>query len=250
MVRPQWGENTRTDLSEVTDAVVLLPVGAVEQHGPHLPVDTDISLATTVANAAAERADDTLVLPQLPYGYSPHHGGTPGTLSLSSGTYLRVMKDLLRSLDDAGFDRVVVVNGHGGNRALLQTTVTDLESERGYAVAVVSYWDLICEEVEAVRESKQGGVSHGGEMETSLQLYLREQLVGVDREDFIRDDREGYLRTDLFDSGAVYYPGHFDAITESGVSGHPVAASAEKGEVLFEAAVDALARFIDEYRGW
>lgn len=250
MVRPRWGDNARTDLAEATDAVVLFPVGAVEQHGPHLPVDTDASIAAAIANAAAERADDALALPPLPYGYSPHHGGVPGTLSLSSETYLRTVKDLLASLDDDGFDQAVVVNGHGGNRALLQTAVTDLTAEREYAVAVISYWDLIHEEIKQLRESGQGGVSHGGEMETSLQLYLREELVGADREDFVRDDRRGYLRTDLFGSGPVYYPGHFDDKTESGVSGHPSAASKEKGERLFEAATDALARFADEYREW
>lgn len=250
MVRPRWGENTRTDLAEATNAVVLFPVGAVEQHGPHLPVDTDASIATAITNAAAERADDALALPPLPYGYSPHHSSVPGTLSLSSETYLRAVKDILASLDDDGFNRAVVVNGHGGNRALLQTAVTDLAAERGYAVAVVSYWDLIREEIEQLRESGQGGVSHGGEMETSLQLYLREQLVGTDREDFVRDDRGSYLRTDLFGSAPIYYPGHFDEKTESGVSGHPSVASREKGERLFEAAAAALAQFADEYREW
>lgn len=250
MVRPRWGENARTDLADATDAVALLPVGAVEQHGPHLPVDTDATIAEAVATAAAERTDDALALPVLPYGYSPHHEGAAGTLSFSSETYLAAVKDLLRSLDEAGVRRAVVVNAHGGNRPLLQTAVTDFEAARGVAVAVVSYWDLVREEIEAVRDSEAGGVSHGGELETSIQLYLREELVGDHRPDFVRDDRNGYLRTDLFGTGAVYYPGHFDDLTEAGVSGHASAASAAKGERLFRAAADALAAFVEDYRNW
>lgn len=250
MVRTHWGENTRKALSEMTDPVILLPVGTIEQHGSHLPVDTDTAIAEAIATAGAEQTENTLVLPALPFGYSPHHGGVPGTLSLSSETYLRVIKELLGSLNDSGFTRIIIVNGHGGNRPLLQTAVTDFKAERDISVAVVSCWDLIRETVDAVRASESGGISHGGEMETSLQLYLRKKLVGSDREDFIREDRNGYLRTDLFGDGMVYYPKHFDELTESGVSGHPSAASAEKGEVMFDAAVDALSEFAETYHQW
>lgn len=250
MVRPRWGENTRVDLAEATSSIAVLPVGSIEQHGPHLPVDTDASIASALAESVAERAEDALALPVLPYGYAPHHEGSAGTLSLSSETYLGVVRDLLRSLDEAGFRRVVVLNAHGGNRPLLKTAVTDFEAERGVAVAVVSYWDLIAGEIERVRDSETGGVSHGGEMETSIQLYLRADLVGDERPDYVRPDRGGYLRTDIFGSGSVYYPGHFDDKTESGLSGRPSDATAEKGRRLFEAAVEALVTFVEEYGEW
>lgn len=250
MTRIHWGELTRTDLVERTESVVLLPTGATEQHGSHLPVNTDTSNAAAVAQAAAERDGDTLVLPALPYGYSPHHGGAAGTVSLSSATFLGVVRDVLASLDDAGFSRIAIVNGHGGNRALLQTAASDFRAERDVSVAVVSYWDLAADEIAAARDTEQGGVSHAGELETSLQLYLREAIVGEDREDFVRDDRDGRLRTDLFGSAPIYYPQHFDEMTETGVSGSPSAASAAFGERVFEAAVDGLAAFIGDYRDW
>lgn len=252
MVRSDWAENTRRDLAAVDadETVVVVPVGAVEQHGAHLPVGTDALIAERIARAVAERADEAVAAPALPFGYSPHHRGAPGTISLSSQTYLGVVTDVLGSLVDGGFERIVVVNGHGGNRSLLKTAASDFRDDRNVSVAVLSYWDFVADEVGLIRESPEGGVSHGGELETSLVLYLGEELVGDDRDDFVRDDRDGYLRTDLFGSGAVYYPRHFDDLTETGVSGHPSAASREKGERLFERSVEAIAEFVRSYAEW
>lgn len=252
MVGHHWAELTSTELDSVSpdETVVVLPTGAVEQHGDHLPVGTDAMIASAVVNAAAKRATDALALPVLHYGYSPHHSGVPGTVSLSSETFLAVLRDVLSSLVADGFERIVIVNGHGGNRALLKTAVSDFRDSHDVSVAVVSYWDMIREEIESGRESDQGGISHGGEMETSLLLYLQEDLVGGRSTDFVRDDRDGRRRTDLFGTGSVYYPEHFIEMTETGVSGTPSAADPEFGERLFEAAANELAVFLDEYRDW
>ncbi|MUW13671.1 creatininase family protein [Halorubrum sp. CBA1125] len=252
MVRHIWAENTRRDLESVDpeEAVVLLPTGAIEQHGGHLPIGTDTFIAESVVRAAAAEGDDVFALPALPYGYSPHHGGVPGTITLSSETYLSVVSDVLSSLLEAGFEHLAVVNGHGGNRSLLNTAASDFRFEAGVSVATLSYWDLIAEEIATVRESTQGGVSHAGELETSLLLYLSEELVGDQREDFIREDHDGFGRTDLFGTAAVYYPQHFDEMTETGVSGTPSAADRETGERLFEAAVAELVAFTQVYPTW
>lgn len=252
MVQSDWAENTRRNLEALDpdETVILVPVGAVEQHGTHLPVGTDAIIAEHVARTAAERSDRALAVPALPYGYSPHHGGVPGTLTLSSETYLGVVTDILGSLVDEGFEQIAVLNGHGGNRSLLKTAVSDFRDDRNVSVAVISYWDLVADDVASLRDSPSGGVSHGGELETSLVLYLRDDLVGDDRDDFVRDNCEGYRRTDLFGSGAVYYPQHFDEMTASGVSGHPSAASREKGERVFERSVEALVDFVESYTDW
>jgi creatinine amidohydrolase len=251
MVHSNWGENSRRDLEGApTDAVVLFPVGAVEQHGPHLPVDTDATIAEAIAEAVADQTENTLALPTLPYGYSPHHGNVPGTVSLSSETVASVVTDVLQSLVDDGFERIAILNGHGGNRSVLKTAVSDFQAEMDVSVAFLSYWDFITNEVEALRESGHGGVSHAGEMETSLILYLRDHLVRPNRPDYVRDEKEGYRRTDLFGSGTVYYPQHFDEMTETGVSGIPSVASADTGEQLFEQSVNALAEFVRNYRTW
>jgi creatinine amidohydrolase len=252
MPSSHWAEHTRRDLEAVDPAetVVFVPTGAVEQHGPHLPVGTDTFLAEAVTNAAAAQATDVLALPPLSFGYSPHHGGVPGTITLSSETYLSLVTDVLSSLVADGFERIAVVNGHGGNRSLLKTAASDFHADEGVSVAVLSYWDLIAEEVAEERDSPTGGVSHAGEMETSLLCYLREELVGDDTDDYVRDDRGGLTRTDLFGTGAVYYPQHFDDLTETGVSGVPSTADAATGERLFEAGVAELVAFADAYREW
>jgi creatinine amidohydrolase len=252
MVLSYWAENSRRKLEDVDPAeiVLLLPTGAVEQHGPHLPVGTDAFIPEAIVNAAAEQADNVLALPTLPYGYSPHHGGVPGTITLSSKTYLGLFEDILSSLVDDGFERIAVVNGHGGNRALLKTAVSDFRAATGVSVAVISYWDLIAEEIETERDSEPGGVSHAGELETALLLYLREDLVNGERADFVRDDLDSLGRTDLFGTGAVYYPRHFDDATQTGVSGHPSAADPETGERLFKAAVAELITFAAIYADW
>lgn len=252
MVGNRWAERTSTELETVDadETVVVLPTGAVEQHGAHLPVETDAIIATEIVDAATERSSHALALPALEYGYSPHHSSVPGTISLSSKTFLAVLEDLLASLVADGFEQIVIMNGHGGNRALLKTAVSDFRDAYDVSVAVVSYWDLVQEEIETGRESSQGGVSHGGEMETSLLLYLREDLVGESRTDFVRDDRDGRRRTDLFGTGSVYYPEHFMDMTETGVSGAPSKADPELGRCLFEAAVEELVVFIEEYTNW
>lgn len=252
MTHDDWAENTREELDDVdpNETVVLLPTGAIEQHGPHLPVGTDAFIADAMVAAAANHGDDVVALPAVPYGYSPHHGGIPGTITLSSETYLGVITDILSSLVDAGFKRIAIVNGHGGNRSLLTTAASDFRFASGVSVAVLSYWDLIAEEVGAERDSDQGGVSHGGELETSIMLYLHDTLVGDERTDFIRDDHDGFGRTDLFGTGAVYYPQHFEEMTETGVSGTPSAADLDTGKRLFEAATAELVAFTDAYRDW
>lgn len=252
MIRSNWAENTRSDLEGVApeEAVVLVPIGAVEQHGPHLPVGTDAFIVDRIVHEAAERSEQVIALPGLPYGYSPHHGGVPGTVTLSSETFLNLITDILRSLVDDGFHQIAIVNGHGGNRSLLKTAVSDFRAERDVSVAVLSYWDLIADDVKSIRDSELGGVSHGGEMETSLLLYLHEELVKAEHDDYVRDDRNGTIRIDLFGTGVAYYPQHFDELTETGVSGHPSAATQETGKRIFEVAVKKLVEFSESYRDW
>lgn len=252
MARSNWAENTRRDLEALdpSETVILVPTGAVEQHGPHLPVGTDAFISDAIVRASAARLEDTVALPVLSFGYSPHHGGVPGTVTLSTETFLGLITDVLESLVDDGFERIAVVNGHGGNRSLLKTAVSDFRAESDVSVAVLSYWDLISDEITNERNSEMGGISHGGEMETSVLLHLHEELVDDDRPDFIRDDHSGLGRTDLFGTGVLYYPQHFDEMTESGVSGQPSFADRETGERLFNAAVEELTSVIEEYRGW
>src|SRR5690349_5291821 len=135
-------ELTRDEARAVAaETLVILPVGATEQHGPHLPVGVDSYTVTHIARAAATSAAShipLLVTPTLPFGSSHHHLPFGGTLSLSTETYYRVLVDLLESLIVGGFRRIFVLNGHGGNNELIQLAVRDLALKHSAHLAAAS----------------------------------------------------------------------------------------------------------------
>ncbi|MCA9878465.1 MAG: creatininase family protein, partial [Thermomicrobiales bacterium] len=141
-----FNEITRGEAAaRAPEALVVVPVAATEQHGPHLPLGTDTFLVEAVARQAAVLAAseiDILVTPTLPVGASHHHLPFGGTLSLASETYYRAVRDVVRSLITDGFRRVFVINGHGGNHELIQVVVRDLVLEEQANLAAASYWDL------------------------------------------------------------------------------------------------------------
>jgi creatinine amidohydrolase len=174
----RWAELNREQLTAVLPpALVILPIGATEQHGPHLATGTDALLASTVAGRAAAiaagRSSRPLVLtPTLPIGASDHHFPFGGTLSLRQETLLAVLGDLARSVVRCGGQRLVLVNGHGGNQGGAQAAAAEAATEHGLAVAYVDYWRLA---------SDPGGgeiPGHAGEFETSMVLAVAPELVG------------------------------------------------------------------------
>ena len=201
-------------------AVGLLPIGSLEQHGEHLPLFTDSLLAESVCLRAAERATvDVLVAPPLWPGFSPHHVAFGATVSLSSGLFLAVVREVAEGLL-AWLPRLVVVNGHGGNRGPLLT----LALERGFVV--VSYWELAAGDAAAIFPADGGSIGHAGEAETGMMLAAFPALVGEPGRDFAAP-RDGDLLPHL---------------GESGVIGDARAASPEAGRTFLDAAASALAR--------
>jgi creatinine amidohydrolase len=162
-------------------ALLVLPVGATEQHGPHLPLGTDFLIVEHVTRAAAgvARADfDVLVAPTLQTGSSHHHLPFGGTISLSTERYYGALRDMTESLIQSGFRRIFIVNGHGGNHELIQLVVRDVALSHPCNLAAASYWDLAREPLAAgapdLRERLPG---HAGVFETSLIMALRPELV-------------------------------------------------------------------------
>lgn len=168
-----WAHATRDQLREAAPrAVAVLPVGAVEQHGPHLPTGTDAAVAEAVAREACGRtaADvTTLLAPTLAFGSSDHHLPFGGTLSLSPATLSAVLADLLRSLRAGGCERALIVNGHGGNAEICGAAAKAAAVERDMLVAAVSYWH-VSEAPEELEGLPFPG--HAGAFETSLMLAL------------------------------------------------------------------------------
>ena len=231
---------------------MVVPTGAVEQHGPHLPLDTDAFLCAEVAEAAAARATErgpVLVTPTACLGSSEHHMSFPGTITLRPQTFRDTVADISGSLTRHGFRRQVFVNGHGGNSALLAAQVQQLGFEAPLHVLAVDYWTLARPVIAEVRESPPGGMAHACEFETSLMLYLRPDSVRRDR---IRREivkpRYAAERFDLFEGGGLAAHWKTSELSVSGVMGAPDLATAEKGRRLFEACVGGLADVIEELR--
>ncbi len=217
------------------DIVVLLPTGATEQHGPHLPLATDTILVTRVAEAVeAALPDRVLLLPTLWLGASQHHLPFAGTLSASSDSYLSTLEALAESLLRHGFSKFFVVNGHGGNTALNEVALRNLKAR--YPTGLFghrSYFSAIPEAAWTCLQGRLRTIRHACEAETSLMLHLAPQLV---RQDRLRDDG---LRSEPPIDGLVF---SYDEISEEGSFGEATQATPEKGRILFEAAVEALTR--------
>ncbi|WP_423747079.1 creatininase family protein (plasmid) [Haladaptatus sp. SPP-AMP-3] len=244
-----WAAKTRREIRDVGAAdgsVLVVPVGSIEQHGHHLPVSTDTLLADAVAHRGAERADDDvpiLVTPPVWSGFSPHHLSLGGTISLELDDLLDALADVADTALENGFDGLCFVNGHGGNAAAIGNAVSVVgKSHPDVEVAGLTYFQLAEPFVDEVRESEPGGMSHGGEFETSLMLHLYPELVRMEDADAEYLD-EPYDRgtKDLLDGGplATYRP--FEEYSDTGAIGDPKLANAEKGEELLDRLTDELA---------
>ena len=208
-----------------SDALVLLPIGSTEQHGPHLPLDTDSVIAEAVARRAATALPGTLVAPTLPYGASGEHAGFPGTVSIGHEALCAVLVEAVRSLS-LWAGRIVVVNGHGGNTATLDTALRLLRTE-GHQVASTG-----C--------AVPGGDAHAGRTETSVMLHLAPDQVRLDAA-VAGDTRPlAALLPELMARGVR-------AVSSSGVLGDPTGASAAEGRRATDAMVSAAVRRI---RAW
>jgi len=229
-------------------AIVVVPVAATEQHGPHLPVVTDSLLCSTVARRGAERAvaaqaSPVLVTPTVWSGLSEHHMPFGGTLSLDFPAFSALIGGICRSLQRHGCGRILLLNGHGGNEAALRVIVEQLSPAFEGVVACANYWHLAALEFAEILE-RQPGVQHACEAETSMVLALRPELVDPSR------FAEAKFAEGKSPGGAAYRWRSFSARTASGVIGDPTAASAEKGERLLEAAAVALAELLQNEAFW
>lgn len=231
-------------------SVVVVPVGSVEQHGDHLPVATDSILASAVATASAEDVVDEipiLVSPPVWTGYSPHHLPFGGTVTGEFDTLKDLLEDISSSLLENGFDALVLVNGHGGNTALVDASVTTVGRAHPEAeILGLTYFELASPFIDDVRESDPGGMAHGGEFETSLMLHLRPELVEDDKPADYWDEQYDLGPKDLLEGGPLSVYRAFDEYSESGAIGDPSLATAEKGAVIFDGLRDELASLLTD----
>ena len=240
-------EMTREEARAVAPtALVVFPVGAVEQHGPHLPVGTDTLTVEHVGRAAAAQVAEEIpvvVAPTLPFGSSHHHLPFGGTMSLSTETYYRLVYELAESLIISGFRRVFIVNGHGGNHELVQLATRDLALKYEAHLAAGSYWNIAWDEVaEAGRDMPGGLPGHAGIYETSQILALRPELVHEPRPH--RD-----LAAPVVHSAASPYRANLHGSWQriNGFTDSPDLADAAQGQRYLDAVVAGVARALVEF---
>ncbi|HZF75260.1 MAG TPA: creatininase family protein [Acetobacteraceae bacterium] len=245
----RWERMTAPELREMArrDAVVVLPVASLEQHGPHLPVWTDSMIGHAVAVRGAELAADlpAVVLPPLWTGLSEHHFPFGGTISLDHAAFAAVLRCVARSILADGFRRLFLLNSHGGNIEALASATRELAHELRLPVATAPVSKLAPEAVRAALRT-QPGIQHACEAETSLWLHL--DPAQVRQEEVARAVSPGGFSAG--DAAVTRFWSFAERAPETGVRGDPRAATAETGRVIFEAMAEGLARMLRDPAIW
>ncbi|MCS6806823.1 MAG: creatininase family protein [Acidobacteriota bacterium] len=233
--------------------VLMLPLGSCEQHGRHLPVLSDTIIVTRIAEAVEQRFPTQIALvPTVWVGSSSSHRRFAGAVSLDAVSYAQYLRDLCQSFIRDGFRKILLLNGHGGNIDPAKVALRMIKDAHPEVIVVLaSYWELAEAVIQAIRESRPGGIGHACELETSLLLFLAPGLVNLEKATSGGQFRESkYLGRDIYEASRVYVAVDHDELSPSGVYGDPTKASKEKGERLFNGIVAALGEFIEEFQSW
>lgn len=233
-----------------TRTLAILPIGSMEQHGPHIPLGQDTMVASTVLTSALDRVGekiDCVVLPPIPIGQSPEHMGFAGTLTFSAETFIAMIKDICASLSHHGFKKLLIVNGHGGNISALNAATFDIRVKYDLRVFLFHVWSLIPNmSADLLKREASKTECHGGELETSVMLALDPDLVVMEwavdevNPQFDKSEMVGF-------AGPVYV--NWDSMLDvapSGIGGQPSYGSIEKGKVILDYLADTLSKALLE----
>ena len=225
------------------ETLILAPIAACEQHARHLPVFTDSILCAAVADGVEKsNRSHVLLLPVFWLGASEHHLPFGGTLTATLPTYETMLVELLSPLLRDGFRRVLVLNGHGGNIDPMRVALRRLDVMFPQAVLTgAAYWDLASEEIAALCSGPRKAMGHACEIETSMIMHLRPDLV---QNDEIADDPE----TTPEGLQGISWPRDFGRSTHHGAVGYPTFASAETGRFMLEAIIRKVAETAERIR--
>jgi creatinine amidohydrolase len=247
---------------EIEDAVeagqvCIVPCGAVEQHGHHLPLDVDLVCPGGIAKGTGEQIPDKVkVLPMVAYGYTGHVMDFPGTINNDFEHFQHHVLDICKSLAYHGFKKIILLNGHGSNMPNLDLVARRGNLETDAECICIGWWHLLTIDKEFFprwRQSKfPGGCAHACELETSLYMYLDGDNVRMDK---IKNGDISYnledspfMWVDLFAAGPATVISWTSSYSETGVLGEPELATPEKGRQVYEEAVKQLVRFITWFK--
>lgn len=226
---------------------VIVPMGSLEQHGPHLPLSTDTIIADYLAGQVSKRCSDAFVMPPIELGCSSEHLGFPGTISLQPETLSSIILDISDSLLKSKLNKVFIINGHGGNRPSLDTVLTKVKQTlpemHVYSFTVI---DIVKQKFAEIRKSGKKLVGHADEIETSMMLAIQPEIVDMSkavREEPLLPQALSFESEDL---ARISFGWKARELTKTGVMGDPLVANAETGKTLIDFAVDIISKTVNE----
>lgn len=242
--RLTWPE---IDAAATANRVIILPTGSTEQHGRHLPLDVDVFLAESVCLEVGKRMSDrVLVLPPISYGLNLHHIDFPGTIHIEPDVFIDFCVNITKSVAYHGFKKILIINGHGSNTSPIDLVARRTVLETDALCAAVNYIPLALDAFNTVKDTPV--IAHADEFETSLYLHLAPERVQMDKAGADTDVVRKHFSSDS--TTAVRFNDYWSRWTQLGVHGDATTATAEKGAVIFEAAVSTLVEIVDELRDW
>ena len=257
MKKYRYDELTWPEMREAIkeQPVVMLPFGTVEDHGYHLPINTDNVIVEALCLETARCAPgEMLVMPTMNYGFDDHHMDFPGTVTVGMQTLIMCVSDIALSVARHGFTHILIVIGHGSNYSIAELAARRVVLESGAicgAMCPNAAGDPTLAEptFSDMRRSAPGGVAHAGEYETAMMLYLRPDLVQMEK----AVEERGQLKLEYFnwdypEPSPLLWQDWWSRMSESGVCGDATVATAEFGEALFKTTVENFVEFVREFR--
>ena len=231
------------------NVVIIQPVGAIEQHGPHLPIAVDSAISLGVLGKALSELDEQIsayALPCLYYGKSNEHSGFPGTITLSAATLLEVIREMALSIYRSGFRKLVLMNSHGGQPQIMEIAARDLHQEhQDFAVFPLFTWRVphIVGDLLTHKEQEYG--IHAGDAETSIMLSLLPERVKMELA--VKEYPQGLPVDSLLDmEGKLPFAWLTKELSKSGVIGDATVATKEKGDRILQSVADGWVKLIED----
>lgn len=252
-----FGEQSWVQIKEhiEKDSLLILPIGTTEEHGPHLPVDTDARIADSYGMALAKAASaemPVLLMDTIRYGYSMNiMKQWPGTIVVQSRTFMDMVSDICRSVLDMGFSKLALLDCHGHHAGPLNTISREIADSCDKAITVISPATMSKDKYNEIRKSPQGGACHACEWETAWLLYTDPDVVDMSKavDEPINYHTEFVAGDGFTGRQMVTWSTWYLQDSKSGVYGSPTFATAETGKIIMDAAVETGVRYLKEFWG-
>jgi len=239
----KWEQMTREELRVLAekDSLVVITIGAMEQHGPHLPVNTDNLIVNEIAKKSTKKAREAIPIvlgPNIPFGFSPHHFIYAGAISLSVQTLITLLKEVVQSVTKTGFTKIFILNSHGGNDESIKLAAKEMSFDLDALIGAASYWNLVGHSFDTLLTDHDiYSVGHAGQFETSLIMAIDQQFV---RTKFLNEGKKGREIFDLTFPSVVKNKPENVWVQMDGYSDKPWKANAEIGESVLEYITDII----------